>query len=402
MVQKINKTLIRNFLTIRYNPEDKPLIPSINWKNITSNNNDSAGLHTQKILETSIQKRFEQNNTIAISLSAGIDSSVSLGLLRKCFPKKKIVALTGVFEGRFDESPVAKKIASNFDAKFKTIKMDSIFTTMPKIISISKKPRWNTYQHLIAKEAKKYSDSLITGDAADEIFAGYVFRYGKFLNLHRPKNNWLIKTINYLECHNRDWVPDQETIFGKKIPFKWNDIYNYFKPYFSNPLSPLQQVILTDFNGKLIYDFIPTAKAIGSFYNCNVSSIFLDPTVISFGNSLAMSDKYNIKQNRGKLVIRKIAKRLGVEHLDEKHGFSPGLYLDWKKKGKKICESYLLESDSNIYSQKIINHNWVIRSFEKVENDGDIRYLNRLISILALEIWYRLFITKEISSSKKL
>ena len=52
--------------------------------------------------------------------------------------------------------------------------------------------------------------------------------------------------------------------------------------------------------------------------------------------------------------------------------------------------------------QKIINHNWVIRSFEKVENDGDIRYLNRLISILALEIWYRLFITKEISSSKKL
>ena len=402
MIKKINRKLIRNFLTIRYNPEDKPLIPNTTWKELISINSDPNGIRTQKILEESIQKKYSDVDVIAISLSGGIDSSVTLGLLRKCFPKKKIVGITGVFEGKYDESPTAKKIASNFDVKFKTVKMDSIFTTMPKIISISKKPRWNTYQHLVTKEAKNFSDTLITGDGADEIFAGYVFRYKKFMNLYRPKNNWLVKTINYLECHNRDWVPDQETLFGRRINFDWKEIYHYFKPYFSNSLSPLQQVVLADFNGKLIYDFIPTAKAIGEFYNCNISSIFLDPQVISYGHSLRMSDKYDVKQNKGKLVIRKIAKRLGVKHLDEKRGFSPGLYFDWKQKGKKICESILLDESSHIYTQKIINYNWIIRSFEKVENDGDIRYLNRLISILALEIWYRVFYTKEISGSKKL
>lgn len=401
-MEKINLKLIQNFLTLRYNPEDKPAIPVMKSNQISNTISDSNGLKTEKLLKNSIKKRFKHVDTIAVSLSGGIDSSVSLALLRNTFPKKNIVAITGVFDGSYDESPVAKKITSNLDVKFKTVKMDSIFTTMPKIISISKKPRWNTYQHLITKEAKKYSDLLITGDAADEIFAGYVFRYKKFMNLFRPKNNWKIKTINYLECHNRDWVPDQEILFGKKINFKWNRIYDYFKPYFSNPLSPLQQVMLADFNGKLIHDFIPTSRAISRFYSCNISSIFLDSDVISFGNSLQLLDKYDSKNNRGKLVIRKIAKRLDVKHLEGKYGFSPGLYLDWKKKGKKICEKYLLNEDSYIYKQKIIDYNWIIRSFEKAENDGDIRYLNRLISILALEIWYRLFITKEFTGSKNL
>lgn len=394
--------MIRNFLTIRYNPEEQPVSSQLNWKKISETINDPNGIKTEKLLKKSIKNRFENVDNIVISLSGGIDSTVSLALLRESFPKKKIIAITGVFEGQYDESPVAQKIASTFDVKFKTVKMDSIFTTMPEIISISRKPRWNTYQHIIAKEAKKFGDLLITGDGADEIFGGYVFRYKKFLNLFRPKNNWKIKTINYLECHNRDWVPDQENLFGKKINFNWNEIYNYFKPFFSNSLSPLQQVMLADYNGKLLYDFIPTSREIGNFYNSNITSIFLDDQITSFGNSLKLYNKYDPKQNIGKLVIRKITKRLGVEHIKEKRGFSPGLFFDWKKKGKKICENYLLDEHSHIYDQKIINHNWVIRSFEKVENDGDIRYLNRLISILALEIWYRLFVTKEISRLKKL
>ena len=73
-----------------------------------------------------------------------------------------------------------------------------------------------------------------------------------------------------------------------------------------------------------------------------------------------------------------------------------------KKNGKKICNSYIMQKDSNIFQQKLINYDWDLDAVEKIENDGDIRYLNRIISILALEIWYRIFILKEIKSSKKL
>jgi len=43
-----------------------------------------------------------------------------------------------------------------------------------------------------------------------------------------------------------------------------------------------------------------------------------------------------------------------------------------------------------VFKQKIINYNWIKKAFEFVENDRNELYLNRLISILALEVWYRL------------
>lgn len=402
MLNKLDKVSIRNILSIRYNPLEKSLIPPLTWKNCKNKISDEDGLYAEKLLKNIIAKSLTEHNSIAISLSAGIDSTLCLALLRDVLPQKKIIALCGVFEDSFDESKIAATIASKFDADFHTVQMDSMFTQMPEIISIAKKPKWNTYTHLIAKSAKKFTKTLVTGDGADELFGGYTFRYQKFLNLHRPKDNWKIKTINYLECHNRDWVPDQQDLFGNRIKFDWDAMYSYFKEFFSNPLTPLEQVMLADFNGKLLHDFIPTSHNIFEHYGLDGVQIFLDPDMVSYAMNIPISQKYDQINQKGKLILRKITSRLGVKHMNEKRGFSPSLLFDWKKHGREICRTYLLERKSHIFKNNLINHNWVIRAFERVENDGDIRYLNRLISILALEIWYRIFITKEIKSTEKL
>ena len=117
---------------------------------------------------------------------------------------------------------------------------------------------------------------------------------------------------------------------------------------------------------------------------------------IDFAFSLPSNQKYDASNNKGKLILRKIAKRYGVAHVDEKRGFSPELLLDWKNNGKSICAFYLLDKSSNIFRRNLISYDWVKNAFEKINNDGDIRYVNRLTSILALEIWYGLFVTKEI------
>lgn len=401
MLQKIvklniDKIGIRNFLTVRYNPLEKINNQSITWRNFRSNASDPNGHQTEKLLKNAFLKiPSMKKGHFVVSLSSGIDSTLCLGLLRKTFPEEKIVAVCGVFGEGQDESKIAKNIATKFDADFKVIYMDSIFTNMPEIISISGKPRWNTYQHVIAREAKKYGNVLITGDGADEIFGGYVFRYSKFLNLLQPKDNWKIKTINYLECHNRDWVPDQESLFGSAIKFNWNQIYDYFRSYFANRLHPLDQVMLADYNGKLLCDFLPTTFSIFQHYGISGFQPFRDKEVIDFALRIPTVQKYDPVNQKGKLVLRKIAKRLGIEHIDSKKGFSPSLWFDWKDHGKKICQTYLMQKDSQIFKKKLINYNWVLRSFERVENDGDMRYLNRLISIFALEIWCRIFVTEE-------
>lgn len=400
---RLDKTAIRNILTIRYDPNEESSIEPITWKDCRQQKSDPDGYITEKLLESSVKNKLKNlKGPFAVSLSSGIDSSLCLALLRKIYPHEKIVAICGVFEESNDESKIAEKIARKFNADFHTIKMQSIFSTMPEIISITNKPKWNTYTHIIAKEAKKFSKTIITGDGADEIFGGYSFRYSKFMNLLQHGDNWKIKVINYLECHNRDWVPDQEQLFGSAIKFDWEKIHNYFRQFFTNTLHPLKQVMLADFNGKLLHDFIPSGNSVTRYYGLKGIQFFLDHNVMKHGLSLSPSELYDIKTQKGKLTLRKITKRLGIDHIEEKKGFSPSLWLDWKQYGKKICESYILEKDSYVFRKRLINYNWVLRSFEKVEHDGDIRYLNRLISILALEIWCRVFITKELKKNKKL
>jgi len=390
-------------LTIRYNPLDRSTIPPATWRDFKQKTSDPEGYQSEDLLKKSILRSFDGiDGTINVSLSSGIDSTLCLALLRNVFPRRKILAICAVFEDTVDESKIAKQISEKFETDFKILHMESLFANMPEIIFITKKPRWNTYTHLVAKEAKRHGKTLVTGDGADELFGGYVFRYHKFLNLLKPRDRWITRVKKYLECHNRDWVPDQQELFGSKIKFDWNDIYRYFRYSFANSLSPIQQVMLADFNGKLLYDFIPTGKAIYNHYDLVGIPIFLDHNVIHFAQQLPVEQKYNHRKQTGKLILRKITQRLGVKHTNEKMGFSPSLFFDWKKHGKDICQTYLLDKSSNIFQNKIINYEWMMKAFKKVEYNEDVRYLNRLISILALEMWYRIFITKEMRESQKL
>ena len=405
MQMKVNldRTHIRNFLTLRYNPLQNTTRSLANAKGFSTGNSDPDGKLVEKLLLASVNKLTKnKKDVITVSLSSGIDSSLCLALLRKQFPEQKIVSICGVFDKKQDESGRAKEIARKFNSDFKILRIPSLYTNMPELISMTKKPRWNTYTHFVANEAKKYGALLVTGDGADELFAGYTFRYKKFLHLLKPDDTWLSKAKKYLECHNRDWVPNQKLLFDKSIKFNWKTIYSYLKPYFQNKMHPLNQVLLADYNGKLSYDFIPTSNYILKHYGISGGPIFLDKKIISFAMGLPLDQKYNILQNQGKLILRKLSKRYGVKHIDEKKGFSPDLFSDWKKTGKSICESYIMKSDSRIYEKKIINPNWVLMAFKKIETDNDIRYLTKLVSVLALEIWLRVFITKELTAKNKL
>ena len=55
---------------------------------------------------------------------------------------------------------------------------------------------------------------------------------------------------------------------------------------------------------------------------------------------------------------------------------------------------------SRLIEDKILNSNWI----EKYVNNTnlDVRYVNKFLGILALEIWYRIFITNDLQSNEKL
>jgi asparagine synthase (glutamine-hydrolysing) len=269
------------------------------------------------------------------------------------------------------------------------------------LISIIKEPRWNLYQYYFIERSKQFSNVLFTGDGGDELFGGYTFRYNKFLNLLNHDHDWKQLVRYYLDCHERDWVPDQEKIFGANIRFDWSSINSLLRKYFDNDLDPLDQVFLADYHGKLIYDFVPTNEKFFNYFGVTGLSPILDHKIIDMSFKIPPSAKFNSKTNMGKIPLRTILSNLNGSNIsDTKIGFGMDLKKLWSSNGKEIVTSTL--SYASIFRDKVISHEFYDRSIKKIDETYDVRYISKMLQLLSLEIWYKMFITFEVSSNYSL
>ena len=205
-----------------------------------------------------------------------------------------------------------------------------------------------------------------------------------------------------MECHERDWVSDQKDLFGNKVNFNWNDIYSTLVPYFDNKLSPINQIFLADMNGKLLFNWIPMNTSFFEYFDVKSLTPLLSKNLISFATHLDYKIKYDQDENLGKIPLREIL----VKHVDpnfvtpKKQGFSVNTVNLWKSHGKKLCDYYL--SDARIVKDKWISADWIKTHFNKLDENPDVRYVNKFLGLLAFEIWYRIFVTNEMNPETKL
>ena len=271
---------------------------------------------------------------------------------------------------------------------------------LPKAISIVKQPFWDLHWYYLVKKMKSLTNVFLSGDGGDELFGGYTFRYKKFLELTNENSNTKEKIISYLNCHERDWIPDQELIFGNECKFNWEEIYQILEPYFNNSLSNLTQVFLADYNGKLLHNMQPLYSSIHEHFDIQNITPIQNNQSIKLSCQIPNSMKYDYKTNSGKILLRHLAEKFDVQNLisSKKQGFSVNTVNMWNSYGKMIFLHYF--DKSRLIEDKILNLNWI----EKYVNKPtlDVRYVNKLLGILALEIWYRLFITQDLNSNEKL
>ena len=396
----LNEPILGNYiLSLRYNPHHNTDLPKLNWKDFFPSSENVSADFIQKILQKSIEKKIiNQNDTLTMALSGGIDSTLVLSLIKETIPHQNVEALSIQFADSVDETITAKKIADELDVSHKTIFLENFFKELPKAISIVKQPFWDIHWYYVAQNAN--SDWIVSGDGGDELFGGYTFRYSKFLSLVDTTSTPREKSMAYLQCHERDHVPDQEDIFGKKSNFSWESIYKIIEPYFSNSLPLLEQVFLADYNGKLLYNFSPIANNINNYFKLKSLRPILDSNIIKIATHIASSKKYDSQNNIGKLLLRKILENLKKDHLIEKEklGFSVNPTNLWLSYGYDLCENYL--DNSRLVSDNWINSVWIKKHLQK--NITDIRYINKFFGLLAFEIWYRIFVSKEMNPETQL
>ena len=393
---------ISDILTLRYNPDCQSTLKKINEDDFLPKN--SVNLNKIKyILKNSIQTKLNSQSTLSVALSGGVDYTLLLSLTKELFPDIRITAITITFPYSDDESKSAANIAQHFDIDHKIIHVDNFLKELPNAISILKEPYYDVMNwYYLVKNTSSISNILLTGDGADEIFGGYTFRYSKFLEKITDNSSPIEKVKAYLECHERDWVPDQENIFGKKLGFSWNKIYETLEPFFNNNLSALDQLFLADSNGKLMHNFVPNYKKFYDFFQISSISPFLEDSVIEEGLHTSPEEKYDSSKNIGKLPLRQLIPE-NVSSLlfpKLKQGFAVNTSSLWDSYGKEICKQYLF--DARIVKDGWISNEWIQKNFQKADSDKNIRYINKFFSLLGYEVWYRLFITKEMSSSETL
>ena len=84
---------------------------------------------------------------------------------------------------------------------------------------------------------------------------------------------------------------------------------------------------------------------------------------------------------------------------NKKIGFGMDLDKFWSRFGKEIVISNL--EKGRIFEDKIINKEWYDKSLVRIDEKKEdaTRYISKMLQLLSLEIWYKLFITSEINAN---
>lgn len=318
------------------------------------------------ILEESVQKRLVSDVPLGCFLSGGVDSSIIAALAARHTPHLKTFSIGYKDEPVFDETSYAQLVAKmhRTDHTVFSLGNSDLFENLYSVLDYIDEPFADSSAlalHILSMHTRKHVTVALSGDGADELFAGYNKHAAEFkirnnrsfaslATLTKPlwailpgsRNSSLGNRVRQLEKFSKGarlseqerywrWAgyADESTIreiFKTKFS---NDTYNERKKgLLRNINDDFNSVLLTDMNLVLQNDMLTKVDSMSMANSLEVRTPFLDYNVVNFAFGLPVNYKIN---NNGRKRILKDAFRsqLPAEILRRrKHGFEVPL-LKW-------------------------------------------------------------------------
>lgn len=349
----------------------------------------------QEIDETlikSVEEHTIADVPIGSFLSGGYDSSALVYYMKKLKQHPQTFSI-GFSKWEKSEDQYAKIVAQHLDVENTSVIADESSLDLVDIMAdvydepiadISIVP---TY--LVSKLARQKVKAVLSGEGADEIFAGYTWQH-EFMNKQSSKN-WFSKLFSknkspddtvlfYAQAMAMGWFDAEELKrmlnpeLHQYIP---KDVHWFYRKHFKNNLTALKSIQYLDvkcFMGELVLTKIDRASMANSL---EVRVPFLDHTIMEKVFSLDENIYFNKSQTKY-LLYQNIKTNL------------PQQILERKKQGFVGPDAYYMNIDfyrNALKSSLLVQHNIINQDY--IDNILKETYNWKLWKILIMEKWYK-------------
>ena len=349
-----------------------------------------------ELMDDSVRLRLISDVPLGAFLSGGIDSSVVTAMATR--HTKHLNTFSIGFEGNsfFDETPYANLVAKHFNTNHTVFKLknDDLFESLNELLEYTDEPFADSSAllvNILSKFTRKHVTVALSGDAGDELFAGYNKHYGEWQmrngswqanvihllqpvwqSLPKSRGGGIANKIRQLErfSNGMDLTPAErwwrwccindldfvDKLLNDKVDASMAEIIET-RQYFSSKVQfdgTLNDDLLADVGMVLPYDMLVKVDRMSMRNSLEVRVPFLDYRIVEFAFSLPVSSKIN--GNIKKKIVQDAFREILPKELYNrpKKGFEVPL-LQWFKTDlkDKILNDWL--SDEYIKAQGIFN-----------------------------------------------
>ena len=144
---------------------------------LTGRSRDVAAEELRALLQESVRCRLMSEVPLGAYLSGGLDSSLVVGLMSRTSEEAINTFSVGFEERGFDERPYARCVAEKFRTNHRELMVGHHSAEdFPKIIRALDEPVADSAAiptYFMAQATKPHATVVLTGEGADELFAGY-------------------------------------------------------------------------------------------------------------------------------------------------------------------------------------------------------------------------------------
>jgi asparagine synthase (glutamine-hydrolysing) len=446
----INKTALYAYLQLTYVPEKASILENIyklepgeflciERNKITKEKYYSVKLSSEyketkdvnktflTLLESAVDARLTADVPVGCFLSGGIDSSVITAIASQ--KNKHLQTFSIGFKNNkyFDESVYAEVVAKQYNTQHQTFylneneaegEIENFLNAIDEPFADSS--AFNVF--VLSKKTKQHVKVVLSGDGADELFAGYNKHRAEWMIRHQALKTSLLKNAssftklfpasrngklsNRIRQMNR--FADGTKLSPQERYWRWACFYEEDKAAELINLSSKEKVdfaelkntytvsinddynstLLADMNLVLPSDMLTKVDRMSMANALEVRNPFLDYRMVEFAFSVKAGNKIDANSQK-KIVKESCSHLLPAEILNrKKHGFETPVQQWLQGVLKNKVEKYCLDRDF-IEQQNIFNYTALKHVVEQAlsANAGDATSV--VWSILIFNYWYK-------------